>query len=139
MNLSEGSKVRFNDGTVTWTIDRIFADGTLHLSAVSSGQRRTRKVPPTSSSWTNLWMVDGKRVGLGETAAAPSTPRGGGPNRTIDPGNIVLLGNSTVRWTVESVLRDGTVILYTLQGEKITRITVSPLSRYWNSLYAVNG
>lgn len=139
VNLVEGAKVKFNDGSVTWTIDRIFDDGTLHLSAMSSGVKRTRKIPPSSPSWTNLWLVDGKRVGLGDTVAAPPKPAGGGPNRTLDPGNIVIIGNSTVRWTVESVLRDGTVKLYTVQGDKLTYMSVGPMSKYWYSLYTANG
>lgn len=139
VNLTEGSKVRFNDGAITWNIDRIFEDGTLHLSAMSSGVKRTRTVAPSSPSWTNLWMVDGKRVGLGETVTAPPKPTGGGPDKTLDPGNVVIIGNSTVRWTVESVLRDGTVKLYTVHGDKLTYTSVGPMSKYWYSLYTANG
>lgn len=139
VNISEGSKVQFGDGDLVWDVIRVFEDGTLYLSAVSSGVRRTRRVPPTSPSWTNLWMVDGKRIrGLGEKNNNPA-PRGGGPNRTIDPGNVVTLGTSRVRWSVQSVLRDGTLVLVTFNGEKLVRTEVGPKSKFWNSIYTVTG
>ena len=137
INISEGSKVQFGEGSLVWDVVRVFEDGTLYLMAVSSGVKRTRRVPPTSPSWTNLWMVDGKSVRLGESTPKPQKARGGGPKRTLDPGNVILLGNTKVRWTVESVLRDGTVKLYTSNGDKLVYTTVGPTSKFWNSMYTV--
>lgn len=139
VNISEGSKVQFGDGDLVWDVVRVFEDGTLFLSAVSSGSKRTRRVPPSSSSWTNLWMVDGKRLrNLGDTKQKAEKPRGGGPNRTIDVGNVVTLGSNRVRWSVQSVLRDGSLVLQTYNGEKLVTTTVGPRSKMWNSIYTVN-
>lgn len=137
VNISEGSKIQFGDGDLVWDVARIFEDGTLYLTAVSSGQRRTRRVPPSSSSWTNLWIVDGKKVGLNSTEA-PKTPRGGGPNRNIDPGNVVIIGRSKIRWTVRSVLRDGTLVMYTAKDGKVTSLNVGPQSKFWRELYVAS-
>lgn len=139
VNISEGSKVQFGDGDSIWDVVRVFEDGTLFLSTVSFGRKITRRVPPSSSSWTNLWMVDGKRLKSLSAKVQEDKPRGGGPNRTIDPGNVVTLGVSKARWTVMSVLRDGSLLLQTYNGEKLLSTTVGPKSTYWNSIYPVNG
>ena len=137
VNISEGSKVQFGDGTVVWDVVRVFADGTLFLSAMSSGVKRTRKVPPESKSWSNLWMVDGKRTSAGRQNQQ-ERPRGGGPERTIDPGQVVTLGTSKVRWVVRSVLRDGTLELASYNGENVVATSVGPKSKFWNSIYPVS-
>ena len=139
VSIKQGSKVQFGDSTSIWDVARVFADGTLFLTTVSSGVKRTRRVPPSSPSWTNLWMVDGRRLRrLGADLKAPEAKKGGGPNRNIDPGNVVTLGLSQVRWTVESVLRDGSLLLQTFNGSEITHATVGPTSKLWNSIYTVN-
>ena len=139
VNISQGSKVQFGDGTSIWDVMRVFDDGTLYLSTVSGGNRITRRVPPSSPSWTNLWMVDGRRLRrLGANLKAPEAKVGGGPNRNVDPGNVVSLGLYNVRWTVETVLRDGTLKLYSFNGDRIIRTDVGPMSKFWNSIYTVN-
>lgn len=139
VNISEGSKIQFSEGEAVWDVVRVFADGTLYLATVSSGSRITRKIPPTSPSWTNLWMVDGKRLRTpGATVAAPASPAGGGPNRNIDPGNVVTLGASDVRWSVYEVKRDGTIVVQTFNGERVVTAEVGPMSKLWNSIYTVN-
>lgn len=139
VNIREGSKVQFGDGRAVWDVVRVFEDGTLFLTTVSAGTKRTRRVPPSSASWTNLWIVDGRKLRVpGSEIQAPSTPMGGGPNRTIDPGNVVTLGMSPVRWVVKSVARDGTLMLETFNGDKIVTTTVGPQSKLWNSIYALN-
>lgn len=139
IKISEGSKVKFGDGNVIWDVLRVFADGTLHLSAVSSGRRITRKVPPTSNSWSNLWMVDNRGVRIDDSPLKPQVPNGGGPNRTLGVGNVVVIGNSSVRWTVESVLKDGTVTLKAFNGKNLVSTEVGPKSRFWEQMYSVNG
>ena len=49
-----------------------------------------------------------------------------------------VLGLSNVRWTVETVLRDGTLKLYSFNGDRIIRTDVGPMSKFWNSIYTVN-
>lgn len=134
--IREGAKVKFNSGSVIWDVARVFEDGTLLLTSVAAGVKRSRRVTPASSSWTNLWMVDGKRVSRQMEEGA--VPLGGGPNRNLDPGNVVTVGTSRIRWTVESVLRDGTVTLRTSNADKILRSTISPKSSMWYSMYLVN-
>lgn len=139
VRISEGSKVQFSSGTVVWDVARVFEDGTLYLTATSSGRRMTRTVGPHDKAWTNLWMVDGKRLRtLGQTTQAPDAPIGGGPNRNIQPGNVVTLGLTQVRWTVESVLRDGTLKLSAYNGERLIHSEVGPKSKFWNSIYSVS-
>lgn len=139
VRISEGSKVQFSSGSVVWDVARVFEDGTLYLTTMSSGRRMTRRIEPHDKAWTNLWMVDGKRLRqLGQTTQAPESPVGGGPNRNIDPGNMVTLGLSQVRWTVDSVLRDGTLRLSTFNGEDLVHTEVGPKSKFWNSIYTVS-
>lgn len=139
VNIAEGSKVQFSEGDTIWDVVRIFDDGTLYLSSVASGSKISRRVPPSSPSWTNLWMVDGRRLRtLGATTAAPESPIGGGPNRNVDPGNVVTLGASDVRWSVSQVKRDGTLILVTYNGVRLVEAEVGPMSKLWNSVYTVN-
>lgn len=139
--IKEGSKVQFGDGDLVWDVARVFDDGTLYLVSVSSGVRRTRKVPPGSKSWTNLWMVDGKHFTAGnqDNQVTKEKKRGGGPNRTIDPGNVVTVGNSRVRWIVVSVARDGTLTLRSYSGDNVASMQVGPKSKNWNSIYTVMG
>lgn len=140
VKITEGSKVQFGSGDLIWDVVRIFEDGTMHLSTVSSGQKRTMKVPPSSKSWTNLWMVDGRRLrNLGDIKQVQEKSRGGGPNRNIEPGEVVTLGNSSVRWVVQSILRDGTLNLQTFNGQKVTNSVVGPRSKFWNSIYSISG
>lgn len=139
INISVGSKVQFGDGNLIWDVARIYEDGTLHLTAVSSGRRITRKVPPSSASWTNLWMVDGKSVRKENTGGQSQLLKGGGPNRNFGPGNVLHIGNSRIRWTVISVYRDGTVKLQAMSGDKVVTTNVGPKSKFWNSMYSVNG
>lgn len=139
IKLREGMKVQFSDGTLIWDILRIFADGTLHLSAVSSGRRITRKVSPSSSSWENLWVVDNRGVRQDTSPITPQVPKGGGPNRTLGVGNVVVLGKSSVRWTVEYVKKDGTVVLKAFNGKNLVSTEVGPKSRFWEQMYSVNG
>lgn len=138
-NISVGSKVKFGEGDLEWDVLKIFEDGTLHLSAVTSGKRITRKVPPTSPSWTNLWMVDGKGINVNDRPTTDQRPRGGGPNRTLGVGNVILLGKSSVRWTVESVYRDGTVRLKSFSGDRLVTTEVGPKSPYWKLMHPLNG
>ena len=139
VNIYEGSKIRFGDSVLVWDVLRVFDDGTLFLSAVSMGTKMTRKVTPTDSSWTNVWMVDGRRLRLENPSdMVPELPRGGGPNRTIDPGNVVTLGISPIRWIVIDVARDGSLSLQTYNGVKVVDTVVSPKSQLWNSVYVIN-
>ena len=139
INLKEGMKVQFTDGSLIWDILRIFEDGTLHLSAVSSGRRTSRKVSPSSSSWENLWVVDNRGVKRDSSPLTPQVPRGGGPNRTLGVGNVVVLGRSSVRWTVETVLKNGAVRLRAFNGSNTVTTEVGPKSRFWEEMYTVNG
>lgn len=137
ITIYEGSKVQFGSGRLVWDVARVFEDGTMYLTSVSAGVKRSRTVKPGSSSWTNLWMVDGKRSSR-DTEEGRKSMLGGGPNRNLDPGNVITIGNARVRWTVDSVLRDGTVSLRTMSGDKVLRATVGPRSIYWHLMFTVN-
>ena len=136
VNIKEGSKVQFRDGDTVWDVMRVFNDGALHLTSVAGGRKMTRKVAPSSQSWANLRMVDGRRFASNDTEPKPK--QGGGPGKTLEVGNVVVLEGSKVKWTVESILRDGAVRLYTMQGEKISYATVGPKSRYWELMLQVS-
>ena len=139
VRIMEGSKIQFSSGSLVWDVARVFEDGTLYLTTVSSGRRMTRRVEPHDKAWTDLWMVDGKRLRtLGQTTQAREAPTGGGPNRNIQPGNMVTLGLSQIRWTVNSILRDGTLQLIAYTGERLTQTEVGPKSKFWNSIYSVS-
>lgn len=139
VNINQGSKVQFSGGLTIWDVVRVFEDGTLYLAAVTGGERITRRITPTSPSWTNLWIVDGRRLRTpGTSLKAPKDRVGGGPNRNVDVGNVVTLGLSGIRWTVESVKSDGAIVLQTFNGKKISSMEVGPMSPMWNSIYIVN-
>lgn len=137
--ISEGSKVQFGDGDNIWDVARVFNDGTLYLVTTTTGRRITRRIPPSDPSWTNLWMVDGKRFRtLSESNPTPPKVIGGGPDRNLDPGNVILVGASRVRWVVDTVDKDGTVHLVTVQEGKTTYMSIDKGSRFWNSMYPVS-
>ena len=139
VNIKEGSKVQFADGQVVWDVARVFNDGTLYLVATTSGTRITRKIPPTSTSWTNILMVDSRRFKQNEVKITDQkAPIGGGPGRNIDPGNIISLGNSKVKWVVDEVRVDGTLVVQSFSGDKVTRAEIGPASKYWDSIRAIN-
>lgn len=137
VNINEGSKVQFGDGDTVWDVARVFEDGTLFLTANSSGRKMTRRIPPSSPSWSNLWIVDGRRLPSVKSKTQETRPKGGGPNRNIHPGNVVTLGTSLVRWSVVTVARDGSLGLQAYNGERLLSATVGPLSKLWNSIYPV--
>ena len=139
VNIKEGSKIQLGDGDLIWDVARVFEDGTLFLTTTSSGMRLTRRIPPDNPSWSNIWMVDEKVFrNKGDQAARETRRLGGGPNRNLQPGNVVVIGTSQVRWTVQSLLRDGTVVLITVQNEELTSTKIGPTSRLWNSMYPVS-
>ena len=139
VNISEGSKIQIGDGDLIWDVARVFDDGTLFLATTSSGRRLTRRIPPDNESWSNIWMVDEKVFrSHGDQLARETKRLGGGPNRNLQPGNVVVLGNSQIRWTVQSLKRDGTVTLITVQDEELTTAVIGPRSALWNSMYPVS-
>lgn len=129
-----GSKVQFVEGYTVWDVSRIFGDGTLYLSTMTGGRRLTRQVEPSDPSWKNIRSVDGRVLRSTPSSSKPPV-RGGGPNGNITIGTSVLVGSSNVRWVVQDVKRDKSLVLSALIGDTIKTMTIGPLSRLWNSVY----
>ena len=119
VKITEGSKVQFTTGKSVWDVVRVFNDGTIYLVSTSGGERKTRMVEPEDPSWHNLWIVDRRRFSNSPLLADVEAV-GGGPNRDLRPGTVIIVGDSQLRWVVQSVLRDSSVIIQTYKSDTVS-------------------